>query len=261
MDSFDYLVRLSKYKDHQGDLDSAIYYMEEAQDLLLSHQKERKLWSTANLADMYGHAGRVKDSYEKYLEVLAMDSSYDYALKGIAWVAYSHDKNPKEAIAILEKLQTKTAMPDHFLLMSEMSEFGGDSERAEWYKTRFVEEAAKSQYEGMYNKYLIEIYLEKGAFVHAMELAEEEVQKRPTPAAYDWMAWTLYKQGKMNKAIEVYQNNVEGQTHEPDVIHHMGVVYYNAGKSNGREYLLESLEASYELGPLTEQEIRRELEG
>ncbi|MEP1034294.1 hypothetical protein [Ekhidna sp.] len=261
MNSFDYLVRLSKYKDHEGDLDSAIYYMEKANGLILRHQKEQKLWATANLADMYGHAGRIKDSYANYLKVLTLDSTYDYAMKGIAWVAYSHDRNTIEAREILKNLQQKTALPDYFLLLAEISELEEKKVEAENYKDLFLVEAGKSKYGGMYNKYVIDILIGQNNFDEAIKLAEEEVSKRPNPATYDWLGWTLFNQGKSEEAIKIYRENVQGETFEPEVIYHMGVVYHALGISEGQDYLEESLQASYELGPLVTLEIKSRLKG
>ncbi|WP_421763914.1 tetratricopeptide repeat protein [Ekhidna sp.] len=256
MDSFDYLVRLSKYKDYEGDLDSAIYYMEEAHSLIKRHQKERLLWASANLGDMYGHAGRVKDSYGKYLEVLELDPTYDYALKGIAWVAYSHDGKAADAINILETLRKKSAMPDYHLLLADICTQEGFEDAAMRLKTEFIREATKPKYGGMYNKYLIELYNDRGQFDKAMALAEEELNNRPTPAAYDWLAWTMYNQGMTEEAIEIYEDNIKGKTFEPDVIYHMGVVYHASNRVEGEEFLKESLEAGYELGPLVTEEIK-----
>ncbi|WP_436514686.1 tetratricopeptide repeat protein [Ekhidna sp. To15] len=261
MNSFDYLVRLSKYKDYEGDLDSAIFYMEKANDLVKAHQKERKLWATANLGDMYGHAGRIEDSYANYLKVLALDSTYDYALKGIAWVTYSNDGNTAEAKEILSKLQQKTAMPDYYMTLAEISEYEGNEEEAEMYINQFLTEAGKSEYQGMYNKYLIDIFLARGDFASAEKLAREEIERRPNPATYDWLAWTLFNQGKADEAVELYRENVEGKTYEPEATYHMGLVYHAAGINAGKDYLRESLDAKYELGPLAIMKIKSALKG
>ncbi len=261
MDSFDYLVRLSKYKDYEGDLDSAIFYMEKASRMIRQHQQERKLWANANLGDMYGHAGRIEDSYNKYLEVLSIDSTYDYALKGIAWVAYSNDGNTADAKEILSKLQQKTAMPDYYMTLAEISEYEGNEQEAEMYINQFLREASKGEYRGMYNKYLIDVLLERGEFATAEKLAREEVERRPTPATYDWLAWTLFKQGKPAEAIKVYMEFVEGKTYEPEVLFHMGLAYHAAGISVGQDYLREVLDAKYELGPLALRKIKSALNG
>ncbi len=256
LDSFDYLVRLSKYKDYEGDLDSAIFYMERASSLLKAHQKENLVWSTLNLGDMYGHAGKIAQSYEVYLKALQMDSTNDYALKGIAWIAYSHDRDVEAAKEILEELISRSRMPDYYLMLSEINEFEGNSYEADFYKEMFLTEASKSVYDGMYNKYLISIYSEKEAFNKALSIAQEEVDKRPTPESYDWLAWTLYENGDLEKALSIYEEHIEGRTYEPDPIYHMGVVYDHAGRSRSKSYLKESLEATFELGPISERNIK-----
>ena len=84
--SFAYLIRKAKLKDHEGHLDSAIVCMEKAYRRIKGN-KALSQWTRSNLADMYGHAGRIKDSYDLYLEVLKDNPNDDYALKGIAWIA------------------------------------------------------------------------------------------------------------------------------------------------------------------------------
>lgn len=261
MDSFDYLVRLSKYKDYEGNLDSAIVYMEQAEQMVANEVSERALWAKANLGDMYGHAGRVEDSYNNYLKVLAMDSSYDYALRGIAWIAYSSDRNTTEAKRILNVLKERTAMPDTYLLLAEIEEYEGNQNEAQKHLAAFKKEAARAEYVGMYNKYLIDIYIGEEVFEEAKRLAEIEVMNRPTPATYDWLAWTYYKSGELDLAVDLYKNSIEGETYEPDVIYHMGVVYQSANENRGAEYLQESMDASYELGPLVELEIKKKIKG
>ncbi len=255
LESFDYLVRLSKFKDYQGDLDSAIYYMEKAECLIKDHHVERKIWVTSNLGDMYGHAGRIQASYKKYLEALNLNPSYDYALKGIAWIAYSNDRNMVEAKRILEALSYRSQTPDYYLMLAEINELEGNSYESEFYKEMFLKEASSEKYGDMYNKYLIQIHIDDEELGKALSLAQTEVESRPTPEAYNWLAWTLYHGGDFEKALNIYEEFVEGKTYEPEVVYHMGVVYHHTGHSRGLNYLKESLEASYELGPLTKLQI------
>ncbi|MEP1096246.1 MAG: hypothetical protein ABJG78_14115 [Cyclobacteriaceae bacterium] len=259
--SFDFLVRLSKFKDHEGNLDSAIFYMEKAYQMVLREESSRAIWATANLGDMYGHAGRVSDSYQKYLEALDQNATYDYALKGIAWIAYSADRNPKEAGRILDVLARRTGLPDNLLLLTEMADANGDKELGKEYIQSFLEEARKEKYGAMYNKYLVNLYSEEiNNYDQAIELALQEVGRRSTPATNDWLAWAYYLSGQSQKALKVYLEKVEGKTYEPEVLYHMGVVYKNAGmEKQGLKLLNEALEASYELGPQISRKIEVEL--
>ena len=68
MSDFGYLIRVAKWNDHKGDLDTAITFMEKATDKAESSKNRGLLlWSYTNLADFYGHAGRIEDSYHLYL--------------------------------------------------------------------------------------------------------------------------------------------------------------------------------------------------
>ncbi|MBD0332773.1 MAG: tetratricopeptide repeat protein, partial [Chitinophagaceae bacterium] len=101
--SFDFLIRKAKFQDHSGVLQGAIKTMEKAFKKIKNTNKVHLYcWTLSNLGDMYGHAGRIKESYNAYLKILRRDPAYLYALKGIAWIAYSHDGDLKEAERILK---------------------------------------------------------------------------------------------------------------------------------------------------------------
>lgn len=260
MDSFDYLVRLSKFKDHEGNLDSAIVYMEQAYQLVKHEESSRSIWAEANLGDMYGHAGRIEESYLKYLSVLDQDPDYHYALKGIAWIAYSADKNFSEAERIMNFIATETEMPDAKLQLAELARSKGNEKEAAALIEQFLAEASQKKYKGMYNKYLISIYSEELVdFDRALKLAQSEVQARPTPATYDWLAWTYFLKGENDKALDIYERNVMDKTEEPDVLFHMGTVYHRASRKEGKGLLKDALDASFELGPEVTKSIISEL--
>lgn len=260
-DSFDFLVRLSNFKDYQGNLDSAIVYMEKALGLVSHEESPRATWAKANLGDMYGHAGRIEESYKKYLQVLEEEPDYDYALRGIAWIAFSADGNLDEARRILMHLSQKTVLPDTYLLLAEVASESKDlTESKEWIN-KFKQEAQKEKYGDMYNKYLISLSAdESDRYKEAIALAQTEVSNRPTPATYDWLAWAHYRKGDHQKAADIYAKYVEGKTYEPEPVYHMGIVYKNTGQhEKGLAFLKESLEASYELGPKATRKIKEEL--
>ncbi|WFO16170.1 hypothetical protein M601_021380 [Cellulophaga baltica 4] len=80
--NFDFLIRAAKWNDYKGDLATTINYMEQAKDKAeKTYTKALILWSYTNLADYYGHAGRLSDSYKYYLKSLALDAENAYAKK------------------------------------------------------------------------------------------------------------------------------------------------------------------------------------
>src|SRR5581483_4547546 len=123
--SFEYLIRAAKYKDHaEGNLSEAIVLMEKALATIKDNPSPALyLWTESNLGDLYGHANRYAASYQCYLNVLQKDPSYYHALKGIAWLVFSHDKDVANARKIVAYLQQRHPVSDYELLLLQMSDW------------------------------------------------------------------------------------------------------------------------------------------
>lgn len=259
--SFDYLIRKAKLDDHNGNLDKAIELMEQAFEKVKDKKKSLYCWTLSNLGDMYGHAGQIKKAYNSYLKVLQKDSSYLYALKGIAWIAYAHDNNTKEAKKILQYLLSQAKMPDLWLTLAEIEEWEGNAEKNDSYTQLFLQEVQQPEYGDMYNKYLIQVYTEQvNDYDKALQVAKREVNNRPTPETYDWLAWVYYNKGEKEKAYSIASTYVYGQTFEPDAMLHTGFIFAaNQQEEKARDILEEYLDSSFELGPVTTKKIKEKL--
>lgn len=260
--NFDYLIRKAKLEDHRGDLDNAIKLMEQAlKDVESKNRKPLIHWAKSNLADMYGHAGRVKEAYKYYVEILKEDSSYLYALKGIAWIAYSHDHDTKEAKRIINYILSQTNMPDLHLMLAEIEEWEGNKEEKQKHVEQFLSEVEKPGYGNMYNKYLIRIYTEdQQDYSKALAIAEKEVSSRPTPETYSWLAWVNFKMGDKQKAYELVKKYVVGKYFEPESQLQAAYILKAQGEtSKAKQLLSDCLKSSFELGPVIVEEIRKNL--
>jgi len=256
---FGYLIRLSKWSDHEGDLDAAIKYMEQAKDIAESSKNKGLMqWSYTNLGDYYGHANRIEDSYNMYLKTLAMNHNEAYAKKGIAWIVYSFERNPDEALRILDAISTEHKSPDYYLLKAEIAEFQKDIEKKDKNINAYVAAVQNKQYGDMYNKYNALLFAEELNKVDsALQIAQKEIDNRPTPQSYDLLAWSYFQKGEAKKALEIVEQHIVNKTFEPEAQYHMAAIYKANGMGKDANKLKkELLESAYELGPVLEQNIK-----
>ena len=255
---FDYLIRLAKWSDHQGNLEAAIDYMEQAKAIAeASNLDGIKKWAYTNIADFYGHAGEIQKSYNHYLKALALDPNDAYSKKGIAWIVYSYEKNPKEALRILDKVMETYHAPDYLLLKAEIADFEGNDALKHEQLAQYELEVKNVAYGDMYNKYNVLLYTDEGKHSdETINIAMSEVAHRPTPQSYDLLAWAYYKNGNLNQALDIVNNHLADKTFEPHILYHIAEIYKSAGEVEKLKPLKkELLAASYELGPIVSKKI------
>ena len=257
---FSYLIRLAKWNDYKGDLNTTINMMEKALEKAeYANNKTLKLWSYTNIADYYGHAGRLKDSYQNYLKALEIDPNNAYAKKGIAWIVFSHEKNEKEALRILDAVTENYESPDYYLLKAEISSYMEDSVNYESNMDKYFTAVQNKAYGDMYNAYQVDYYLNHDEQqARALRLAELEVDNRPTPESYNLLARCYLELGENSKAIQIVENHILGKTFEPGILLNVAKIY----KANNEFAKVQALKgellgAVYELGPSSLHEIER----
>lgn len=259
--SFAHRIRQVKVKDQQGDLDSAILIMEAAHDRVKG-TKDLYCWSLSNLGDMYGHAGRIEDAYNAYIAVLQKDPAYDYALKGIAWIALSNDKNFSEAKRIISTLASRSRMPEAHLMLAEIAELENNIIEKQKQLVQFTNLTDTEGYRTMYAKYLAHLYAEDlNQPEKSLAIAEQEIKNRPTSQSYDLKAWAMLKLGRKEEALALARQYVENKTFEPDAAYHVGMIYLaNGNTESAKKNLEEAYASSFELGPVIKNEIKKILD-
>jgi len=257
---FDYLIRLSKWNDHKGNLDAAIKYMEKAVARAESRNlKDLMQWSYTNIADFYGHAGKIETSYQYYLKALELDPNDAYSKKGIAWILYSHEKNPTEALRVLNTVTEKYYAPDYHLLKAEIAEYQGNKSLVDQQMALYHQAMTNEAYGDMYNKYKVLVYADDSRLRQdAIEIAQMEVKNRPTPQSYDLLAWAYFKNGNLNKALDITGKYVLDKTFEPEALYHTAEIFKANGETEVIQNIKKELLASvYELGPNMASKIEK----
>ena len=250
INQFDYLIRISKWSDHQGDLSAAIRYMQKA--LAIANSKKNlalQIWTNSNIADYYGHQGDIKASYNHYLKTLALQPDNAYAKKGIAWILYSKEYNTAQASELIDHLLANHNLPDYYLLKAEMASYQGDSVLSEEYMQQFFTLANNPLYGDMYNTHKIMALVKTDPY-KALQLARKEVDNRTTPQSYQLLALAQLASNLKQEALATITSFVAGKTSDPMALLHSAQVY----KANGMLDKVTALKtallpASYELGP------------
>ncbi|MCH7784489.1 MAG: hypothetical protein IIB06_03605 [Bacteroidetes bacterium] len=248
---YNYLIRLAKWSEYKGNLEAAIRYLEKAKKIAESRgSKSLKIWAYINLADFYGHAGKLKKAYNHYLMTLNLQPDNAYAKKGIAWIAFSSEKNTDEAKRILDSIMIHHKVPDYFLFKADIAEYENKILESKKHRQNFINAVNRGNYGAMYNTYLIEIYAEKNP-EKALELANEEIENRATPEAYHLLAYAQLKNEKLKEALHTIENFVEGKTFEPLALYHSVLIYKANDMNNKVKTIKNELKTAYfELGPV-----------
>ncbi len=258
--SFAYLIRKAKAKDHEGKGDSAIACMEKAYARIKGN-KVLAQWALSNLGDMYGHAGKVEAAYKNYLEVLRINPSHDHALKGIAWICLSHDGNFRDAKKIINAMATVGFQPELQLWLSTIAEMENNEFQKKQHLNNFRSLVSSQDYKAMYSKYLALVEAEEFNPSTAVAIAEIEIKNRPTPDSFDLLAWAYYQQENLEKALDIAKHRVKDKTFEPLAIYHLGMIYLaNGDRSMAKKYLTKSLDSEFELGPSIRRRINLTLQ-
>lgn len=254
--SFDYLIRKSKWEDNKGNLTDAINYLESAKKkAIATNNKPLMAWIYSNLGDYYGHNGEIKKSYNHFKKTLEVDPANWYALKGIAWIAYANDKNINLSERLIQTIQTKNSSPSLYLKLAELAAYKSNKIVQDKAIINFQKAIDKKGYGDMYNKYACLVAAEyTGKFDLAYTLANQEIINRPTTESYDLLAWTLFLDGQIEAAQKVAKKHLLNQTSEPELLLHLAYIFYQVPIISTP--ILQALEDTYfELGPLKTKEI------
>jgi tetratricopeptide (TPR) repeat protein len=256
---FDFMIRKAKWLDHHGELTTALTYMEDAMQLAeKSNNTYLKTWIYSNMGDMYGHEGKITEAYDYYLKTLALDAHHTYSLKGIAWILFSHQKDTKEALRIIDEISKKHNTPDYLLLKSQIAQYENNDKAKKENLIKYFATLDHNDYGAMYNKYNMLIYADDDKNKQkALTIAEEEVAHRPTPESYDLLAWAYYNLGNTSKALEIQQKYVVGKSFEPSAKYHLAMIYKaNNQLEEVRDLKVELLQSSFEMGPNIAEKIK-----
>ena len=244
-----YLLRLSRWMDHQGDLDAAIVRMEEVKGVVDSRNlPDLKTWAYPNLGDFYGHAGRLTEAYALYLQTLALEPDNPHAWQGIAWLAYSADGDYSLATTILDSLERQYSSPSITLLRLDMARHRGDMDVVRSLESAFLGLSDESESGDLYRMDRAYALVDESP-VLSLRLAQQEWENRKTAATAALLSHTLFSNDRREEALELL-HSYRNKTEEPLVLLKMAEVFAAMDMEDEVAAIKDQLsDAAYELGP------------
>jgi hypothetical protein len=253
---YGYFFRLSKWKHFLGETDSAVFYMQKAADRS-GNSLVLKQTALSNMADLYMHEGELKKANELYMANLRQNAADFHSLQGLGRIALMKDNNPVAAEKIFRFITTKNKLPDAVYNLEWVAEQKQDTLLQKNRATEFVNKATASDYGGMYNRYLVELYtgiLNDPA--KALAIAEKELANRSTPQTYAWLVWALHASGNDTRALEVYKAKVSGKPLEALELYWMGKMMKAIGENyNAGEFFKAANKNFYDLSPCKQKDL------
>jgi tetratricopeptide (TPR) repeat protein len=258
-EDFDYLIRLVKWNDHMGNSKAVIRNMERAKDIVESRgDKDLMTWTYNNLATVYGHSGRIHESYYYFLKSLEIQPEQVVPKRGIAWIAYSHDRDYSEASRVLDSIMIQHKSPDHLLFRSELAYFINGKIEMEKFRREFIENVENNNdYGFMYQMEMIELYSVLDP-KKSIRLAEIELENRTTPVIYSLLSIAHLRNGNSERSLQIIKDHVHGKTFEPVVFYYLALIYNKTGNKDALSDVMEQIEeARFELGPVRIKELSK----
>ncbi len=253
---YGYFFRMSKWKHLNNEIDSAVYYMQQAARWS-GTSMYLKQSANSNIADLYMHDGELKKANDLYVENLKQNAADYHSLQGLGRIALLKDNNIIAAEKIFRFIGSRNKLPDADYNMIWVAEKKGDSLLQAKAAAAFAVKASDSVFGSMYNKYLIDYYTGILASpAKALVLAEKEINNRPTPQTYAWYAWCLHKTKQDDKAMNIFKANVSGKPLEALELYWMGKMMKDMGKGyNAGEFFKAAEKNKYDLSPGKQKDL------
>ena len=252
---FDFLIRKAKWEDKIGNLEGAIDNLEMAMALAEdSNDLNRRSWIYSNIADFYGHNGEIKKSKSFYEKALKINQADWYSVKKMAWIAWSNDMDDELALTMLRDLKLFNESPSIDLLISDILSYQNKTPASQKIKESISEIVCTSEYGYMYQSFLMEQCLAKGDFAKAKNLAEDEINRRPSVDSYVLLLKYYSAKGDLAAAKNIAYTYILGHTYEPAIL--LDVQSVLDPKSPEKQEIVDELvDCRFELGPLHYKEL------
>jgi tetratricopeptide (TPR) repeat protein len=238
--------RMSFLRFVAGDTQGAIRLMSSAvRTAIETHMPDENIaWSQYQLGEELFLAGETNTAEKAYFASLDEFPDYYRALAGLAKVRASQGRYP-DAIKLYKAAIAKVPYPEYAAALGDV------------YRKLAQLEDAKKQYElvefigylsqvnqQIHNRDLALFYADHDVKLpESVALAQKELEVRRDVYTWDVLAWSLFKNDKLQDAAEAMSRALEQGTKDPQLFFHAGMIYERLGDfPKAKEYLQRALD-------------------
>jgi tetratricopeptide (TPR) repeat protein len=239
-------TRISFLRFVAGDTQGAIQLMRSAvRTAMETHMPAENIaWSQYQLGEELFLAGETERAERAYLAALDECPHYYRALAGLAKVRASQGRYVdavelyKEAIARVPYPEYAAALGDIYHQLGQLEDANKQYELVEF--IGYLSQVNKQ----IHNRDLALFYADHDLKLHeSLALAQKELEVRHDIYTWDVLAWSSFKNDKLQEAAEAISHALEQGTIDPQLFFHAGMIYERLGDSaKARNYLQRALE-------------------
>jgi tetratricopeptide (TPR) repeat protein len=242
--------RMSFLRFVAGDTQGAIQLMRGAVHTAIeTHMPAENIaWSEYQLAEEFFLAGETDAAEKAYLASLEECPNYYRALAGLAKVRASQ-REYVQAVTLYKEAIARVPYPEYAAALGDIYRKLGqlDDAKKQYELVEFIGYLSQLNQQ-IHNRDLALFYADHDLKLHeSLALAQKELEVRRDIYTWDVLAWSSFKNGKLQEAATAIAHALEQGTNDPQLFFHAGMIYQNLGDSpKAKEYLQRALEINPE---------------
>lgn len=247
------LSRLARLAWTTGDVDGAEALLVEAVAAAEADGfADRTAFHHFQLAELLRGRNELDRAAEEYGAALVATPNHVPSMGGLARVREAQGQRA-EAIELLEAATARLPAPELVAALGDLYALAGDEAAAErqWALVERIAEVGRAA-GGVYDRQLVLFWADHGLETDAaVAVAEAELERRTDVYAYDALAWTLHRAGRLAEADAAAAEALRLGTPDGRILYHAGLIAEALGRGeDARRLLGEAAASSAALPPL-----------